>query len=224
MIARWLALIVLIAAIAVLSVLYARPLLGLPAATPTAARSLPAATSAAAPSSTFILRPTPTPSASAAPARTPSRTATTSCPPVPAGGRQGAFHPLADVRVAHQPDFDRVVLDFGQEASVQDDVPAFRIERASTFTAVSGQPVAVQGSAFWSVRTEGASQADRQGTVVYKGSRDIVPTTPLVRNVKLVEDFEAVMIWAIGLAQLECPRVSTLRSPLRLVIDFSAPP
>jgi hypothetical protein len=127
------------------------------------------------------------------------------------------------VRIAHQPGFDRVVLDFGQEASAQDDLPAFRIERASSFTAISGQPVPVQGSALWSVRADGASIADRSGNLSYKGPRDLDPTTTLVRDMKLVEDFEAVMIWGIGLARLECPRVSTLRSPLRLVLDFPEP-
>jgi hypothetical protein len=128
------------------------------------------------------------------------------------------------VRVGHQPGFDRVVFEFGQERSAQDDVPRFHIERASSFTAISGQPVAVQGSAFWSLRFEGASQADQSGNLVYKGSRDLDPSTALVRDVKLVEDFEAQLTWAVGLARLECPRVTTLRSPLRVVVDFPAPP
>lgn len=182
-------------------------LLGVPAQT-AAPRATPAATS-------------PLPAASPTP--TPARTPTTSCPPVPAGGREGGFHALSDVRVAHQPGADRVVFDFGQEASAQDELPAFGIERASSFTNVAGQPVRVEGSAFWSVRFDGASM-QREGRLVYQGPRDFDPTTPLVRDLKLVEDFEAVMTWAIGLERLECPRVTTLRSPLRLVIDYPTPP
>ena len=220
MIARAAVLIVLIAAIAVVSIVFARPLLGLPQASPSPTR---ASLGPASSTPVAVTSPTPAP-ASASPAPTAARTPTTTCPPVPAGGKTGGFHSLADVRVGHQPGFDRVVLDFGQETGAQDDLPAFRIERASSFIAISGQPVPMQGNALWSVRAEGASIADRSGSLSYKGPRDLDPTTTLVRDVKLVEDFEAVMIWGIGLARLECPRVSTLRSPLRLVLDFPEPP
>lgn len=223
MIIRLAALTVLIAVIVGLSVVFARPLLGLPAASPTAASPNPAASVAAAsPTVTFTLRPTPT--ATPTPSPTPVRTPTTTCPPLPAGGTATGFHSLTDVRVGHQPGFDRVVFEFGQESGPQDDVPRFHIERATSFTAISGQPVPVQGSVFWSIRFEGASQADQSGNLVYKGSRDLDPTTVLVKDVKLVEDFEAQLVWAIGLTQLECPRVTTLRSPLRVVIDLPAAP
>ena len=216
MIPRAALLIVLIAAIGAISVVFARPLLGLPEPTPRTPPKSPFPAPAVV-TSTSDARPSPS---AAQTTETPGRAPTTTCPPVPAGGKTGGFHSLADVRIGHQPGFDRVVLDFGQEASPQDELPAFRIERASSFTAISGQLVPLQGSAFWRVRADGASIADRSGSLAYKGPRDLDPTTTLVRDVKLVEDFEAVMIWAIGLARLECPRVSTLRSPLRLVLDF----
>jgi hypothetical protein len=220
MLVRVALLVLLVAAIVVVSSVFARPLLGLPEPTarpsPAAATPRPSAVVIPSPSGTLVAVQSPTP--------TPPRTPTTTCPPVPAGGKEGGFHSLIDVRIAHQPGFDRVVLDFGPEASAQDELPAFRIERASSFTAISGQPVPVQGSALWSVRADGASMADRSGNLAYKGPRDLDPTTTLVRDVKIVEDFEAVMIWGIGLARLECPRVSTLRSPLRLVLDFPEAP
>lgn len=220
MVARLLLLTVLIAVIVGLSVVFARPLLGLPAPTPSRAGGSPSPTAAAAsPTVTFVLAPTP--AASPSPSPTPTRPPTASCPPVPSGGRAAGFHSLTDVRVGHQPGFDRVVFEFGQEQGAQDDVPRYHIERATSFTAISGQPVPVQGNAFWSVRVEGASIADQNGNLVYKGPRDLDPTTTLVKDVKQVEDFEAQMVWAIGLARLECPRVTTLRSPLRLVIDLA---
>lgn len=222
MIIRSALLIVLIAAIAALSIVFARPLLGLPPASPSPTRPGPSPTVAAS-SPTVGVVVTPATTALPRPTPTPTRTPTTTCPPVPAGGRTGGFHSLVDVRVGRQPGFDRVVFDFGQEKNAQDDVPAFHIERASSFTAISGQPVPVQGTVFWSVRIEGASIADQSGNLVYTGPRDLDPTTALVRDVKQVEDFEAQMIWAIGLAQLECPRVTVLRSPLRLVIDLPNP-
>jgi len=213
---------VLIAVIATLAIVFARPLLGLPAATPAGspARAPVAATATA--TATVAVAPSPTRAASPSP--TPTRTPTTACSPIPAGGREGGFHSLTDVRVGHQPGFDRVVFEFGTEQSAQDDVPRFHVERATAFTNIAGQRVPVQGSAYWSVRFEGASQADRNGQLVYRGSRDLDPATRLVRDVRLIEDFEARLVWAVGLAQLECPRITTLRSPLRVVIDFPAPP
>jgi hypothetical protein len=215
LVARLVLLALLVGAIAVLSVAFGRELLGLPPRGASPSPSRPVAATATAGTSS--------PSANASASATAAATPTASCPPVAPGGRQSGLHSLRDLRVAHQPGFDRVVFDFGQEAGASDDLPAFRIERASSFTSISGQPVAVQGSAFWRVRFEGASIADQSGRLVYAGSRDIVPTTPLVREVKEVEDFEAVMIWAIGLARLECPVVMTLRSPLRLVVDLPTP-
>jgi len=213
---------VLIAVIAALSIVFARPLLGLPAATPGAspARSPVAATATPAP--TVAVLPTPAPTAS--PTTAPTRSPVTTCPPVPAGGRGGGFHSLTDVRVGHQPGFDRVVFEFGTEQSAQDDVPRFHVERATAFTNIAGQRVPVEGAAHWSVRFEAASQADQRGQLVYRGTRDLDPATQLVRDVKLIEDFEAQMVWAIGLARLECPRILTLRSPLRVVVDFPQSP
>lgn len=222
MVIRLALLAVLIAVIGTLSVVFARPLLGLPSATPSASVTAPAVatTATTAPASPA----TPGASASPSPSPSPTRTPTATCAPVAAGGRQGGFRSLSDVRVGHQPGSDRVVFEFGGEQGVQDDVPRFHVERATSFTNIAGQSVPVQGNAYWSVRFEGASQADQQGRLVYRGPRDLDPATPLVRDVKLIEDFEAQMVWAIGLARLECPRVTTLRSPLRVVLDFPSAP
>jgi hypothetical protein len=45
-----------------------------------------------------------------------------------------------------------------------------------------------------------------------------------VREVKLVEDFERVMTWGLGLERLVCAKVSQLASPVRLVVDLPTPP
>jgi len=42
--------------------------------------------------------------------------------------------------------------------------------------------------------------------------------------VRIVEDFEAVNRWAIGLDHLVCPSVLTLSNPVRVVLDFPTPP
>ncbi|MEK6620554.1 MAG: hypothetical protein AABZ26_06230 [Chloroflexota bacterium] len=188
-----------------------------PTATATAGPTRTAAATSPAPTATRTATPSPTPTASPSPV--------TSCPAVPPGGRAGRVHALRDIRVAHQPGFDRVVFDFGPEAvGEQDDVPSYAIERASEFRNTAGQIVPVQGNVHWAVRFQGASIAS-EGRLVYTGPSSIRPTsTTLVREVRLVDDFEAVMVWGIGLERLQCPRVTTLRSPLRLVVDLPAPP
>jgi len=213
--------LVVIVAVAVAAVAADRALFRPATIVPTPAPSGPLGIGSAPPA------PSASPAATTVPFTTPlpTRTPTASCPPVPEGGRpQAALHSLADVRVGHQPGFDRVVFDFGQESSASDDLPAFRVERASSFGNTAGFAVPVTGSALWSVRFEGASIANERGELAYKGPRDLDPTTQLVRDVKLVDDFEAVMVWGIGLERLECPRVTTLRSPLRLVLDFPSLP
>ena len=207
MVVRSLLLLALIGALVIVSVLFARPLLGLPSGTPSARPTTSA-------SATATLAASVSPTASLPPSATPTRTPTASCPPVAPGGGPRS-HALADVRVAAFGDADRVVFDFGPGASADDAVPAFTIERAVRFTNIAGQEVPVQGTAFWAVRFEGSD-----AHTAYAGPRDIQPGLTVVRNVKLVEDFEAVLIWAVGLSRLECPQVTTQRSPLRLVLDF----
>jgi hypothetical protein len=46
----------------------------------------------------------------------------------------------------------------------------------------------------------------------------------LIKEVRLVEDFERVMLWGVGLQRLVCPTLLALSSPVRLVLDFPTPP
>lgn len=189
---------------------------------------------AAAPSPTLApisAAPRPTTPASTAVAATapPARTAspglpaagptvpgagpTGTCPRL-AGGAAGGGGPLAAVRIAHQPGFDRVVFDFGPGP-----LPQYTIEQATSFVGPSGQTVPVQGNAHVGVRFNGA------GTMgSYPGPRSFQPATPLVREMKVVEDFEGVLVWGIGLERLVCPQLRILGGPVRLVLDFPTPP
>src|SRR5438094_495867 len=62
------------------------------------------------------------------------------------------------------------------------------------------------------------------GTESSPGSTDIKPLTPLIKQVKLVEDFERVLTWGAGLDHLACPKVLELAGPFRVVLDFPTPP
>jgi hypothetical protein len=191
--------------------------------TATASRS-PSPTTA--PSPTATVRPTTTAtSAPTAPATaSPGSTPATACPQLTGGGA-GNQAQLVAVRVAHQPGFDRLVFEFGQSTAPGPfGMPAYVVETATSLSGPSGQPVAITGNALFGARFQNASTQNPNGGASYNGSTDLKPTTPLIKNVKLVEDFERVMVWGIGLDHLACPAKLELSGPFRLVLDFPTPP
>ena len=176
------------------------------AATPTPTGTVPSATPVRTAVPTATTAPTATPSP--APAATPTAPPATSCPRLTGGiGPGGA---LAEVRLGSQSGFERVVFDFSAGA-----LPQYTIEQAVSFVAPSGQTVPVQGNTHISVRFNGAG-----GMGSYRGPTSFRPVSPLIREVKLVEDFEGVLVWGVGLERVSCPRILVLASPTRLVLDF----
>jgi hypothetical protein len=170
--------------------------------------------------------PAPTPSATATPTTSPGSTPNAACTPL-AGGSAVNRAILADVRIAHNPGFDRLVFEFAPSSGPGAyGVPPYRIEIASTFTATSGQQVRVDGNAFFGVNFQNADAHDpNTGKPALPTTKmDQKPGTPLVREVRLVEDFEATVRWAVGLDKLACPNVLTLAGPVRVVLDFPTPP
>ena len=105
-------------------------------------------------------------------------------------------------------------------------MPPFRIAVATSLSGPSGQPVPIDGSALIGVRFQNASTVNpSDGSRSYAGATSLKPTTtPLIKEVRLVEDFERVMLWGVGLQRLQCPTLLTLSSPVRLVLDFPTPP
>jgi hypothetical protein len=103
-------------------------------------------------------------------------------------------------------------------------MPAYVVEAATSLSGPSGQPVAIGGNALFSARFQNASTQNPGGTPSYTGGTDLKPTTPLIKEVKLVEDFERVLLWGTGLDHLACPKVSELSGPFRVVLDFPTPP
>jgi hypothetical protein len=196
-----------------------------PTATPTASASRtisPTATASAAASASTR----PTASATVAPtaAASPGSSPATACPRT-TGGNPSNQAQLVAVRVAHQPGFDRLVYEFGPSTAPGPfGMPGYTIETATSLAGPSGQPVTVSGSALFGARFQNASTQNLNGTPSYTGSNDLKPTTPLIKEVKIVEDFERVLLWGIGLDHLVCPKVSELAGPFRVVVDFPTPP
>lgn len=158
--------------------------------------------------------PSPTPSPTAIPSPT-STVAPTTAPPAIAcqratGGSSAGGGALGEVRLGSHPGFERVVFDFAAGA-----LPQYTIEQAVSFLAPSGQTIPVQGNTHISVRFNGAG-----GMGTYRGPTSFRPASALIREVKLVEDFEGVLVWGVGLERVSCPRILVLASPTRLVIDF----
>jgi hypothetical protein len=202
---------------------------------PTAATSQPTAastTTAPGPTATRTATAVPATSAPTTAAPSPTGTLTPGSPPATAcpertGGATTNQAQLTAIRIAHNPGFDRVVFEFGPStAPGVYGMPPFRVAVATSLSGPSGQPVPIEGNALFGVRFQNASTVNpADGSRTYTGPNSLKPTTtPLVKEVRLVEDFERVLVWGIGLQRLQCPTLLTLSSPVRLVLDFPTPP
>ena len=191
---------------------------------PSSTRASPTASRSPSPTATppATLSPTvqPTPTAEASPGSSPAA----ACPRA-TGGTANAQAQLVAVRIAHQTGFDRLVFEFGPSAAPGPfGLPSYSVEAASSLSGASGQPVQIAGSALFGVRFQNVSTRNPDNTPSYSGGTDLRPTTPLIKEVRLVEDFERVLAWGAGLDHLVCPKVSTLSGPFRVVLDFPTPP
>jgi hypothetical protein len=190
-----------------------------------------APTTAATPTRTATATPTtpvptintgPVPPSTASPGSSPA----TACPER-TGGSTNTQAQLTAIRIAHNPGFDRVVFEFGPStAPGVYGMPEYRVAVATTLSGPSGQAVPIEGNALFGVRFRNASTVNpADGSRSYTGANSLKPTTtPLVKEVRLVEDFERVLVWGIGLQRLQCPAILNLSGPVRLVLDFPTPP
>jgi hypothetical protein len=123
---------------------------------------------------------------------------------------------IADVRSAGQDGYDRVVFEF------TDTVPRYTVAYADPpFVATNDEEVDVAGEAFLQVRLEGTSSFNlNEGVPVYDGPSRVTSDTEVVTEVVDVDDFEALVIWVIGLTEQKPLVVTELDDPARLVIDI----
>jgi len=196
----------------------------LPAPSPTVPAASPALTLSPSPTrapTTPPATPSPSPSAPASPGSSPAP----ACPAL-IGGSTANQVQLTAIRIAHNSGFDRLVFEFGPStAPGAYGMPPYQVAVATSLGGPSGQPISIAGSALFSVRFQNASTVQPDGTTrTYTGATSIKPTTPLIREVRLVEDFERVLVWGVGLDKLACPQTLVLSSPVRLVLDFPTPP
>lgn len=191
--------------------------------TPTVpATTAASATAAPTPSRTTTSAPTTAlATAAVVPAVTgsPRVTASTACPTL-TGGSPLAAPRVAALRAAHNPGFDRLVIEFTEQA-----VPSYEIKSSSDiFGSPSGFSVRGDGNAFFSIRLSGEAYTDNAGQRSYPQPDPYRPGLPVIREVKLVTDFEGAVIFGVGLERAACPSLLVLASPPRIVLDFQSPP
>ena len=123
---------------------------------------------------------------------------------------------LNDVRSARHSNYDRVVFEFeGAE------LPTYRIEYIDkpVRSCGSGEVVPFAGDAWLSVRFSGANAHTDAGEPTVK-DRVRSPNLPIVKDLKLVCDFEAEVEWVMGVSSPNKYRVLELKRPTRLVVDI----
>lgn len=124
----------------------------------------------------------------------------------------------AYVRSARHEGFDRVVFEF-----LGDQLPSYKIEYIDKPVRAcgSGDVVPFAGDAWLSVRFSGA-QAHAPGgdaTIPVK-DRTQSPNLSVVKDLKMICDFEAEVEWVMGNSAPNRYRVLELSKPTRLVVDI----
>ena len=126
---------------------------------------------------------------------------------------------LTAVRTGDHTTFSRIVFDFDGDGT-----PMYEVgyESGPTFTGSGGgDPVAPNGAAFLVVRiVPGLTYDVDDFSPTYLGPTSFDPGLGSIVEISFVDDFEADMIWVIGLTGEEGFRVSTRIDPQRLVIDI----
>jgi len=186
--------------------------------------SCSAATTSTGPSGTSgSASPSATPSSTGSPS--PSLSPSPTGPPTGfscRGSQSGGATAAADwppegprvvaVRVGAHEGFDRIVFEFDGT------VPGYSITRQGTTFTLSpdGSSVTVAGTRALLVKIQ------PQDWLSYNGPQRFRAGLPFLREARIVENFEGIMQWGLGVAGTPCIRVTTLSAPPRLVIDIAA--
>ncbi len=124
----------------------------------------------------------------------------------------------ADVRTGGHECFERVVL----ELEGSGDLPGYQVryEADPILDSPRGGPVEVAGDATL-VLSVGAWMTSPEGAG-YQGPTEFVPTNvTIIRELQMLENFEGMTAWAIGLDRERDFRVFTLGDPVRIVVDIA---
>lgn len=170
---------------------------------------------AAVPSTPTVSSGVDTPAAANAAAN--AAPAASASPRVPAPA--GLF---VEMRAASHPGYERLVFEFGG-----DKPPPHRIQNVDEVRQdPTDKLISLQGKRFLVVVFDGAVldtarwENDPGKSRRYTGPERITPGLPLLKEVAISGDFEAVLSFGIGLSGEARMEVQELSSPARLVIDI----
>lgn len=152
-----------------------------------------------------------------APEKTPAEPARPAPPtPAPRPPRQiSGVAVLRDVRTGDQQTADRVVFEIAGA-----ELPEYNVEYVTRpIQCGSGLPVKMDGKAFLQVRLSPA-QAHTEAGVPTVAVLQRKVRLPVLKEIRSICDFEAEVIWVLGLAARKEFKVMELEGPTRLVIDI----
>lgn len=123
---------------------------------------------------------------------------------------------LRAMRTARHEQFDRIVLDFGP-----DPVPGYRIAYIDrpVRQCGSGHTVPLAGDGWLSITAEPAHAHTEEGQPTVS-ERERAPGLPVLLELKMICDYEAIVEVVAGVASPERYRAFVLPSPNRLVVDI----
>jgi hypothetical protein len=124
---------------------------------------------------------------------------------------------LKAVRTGKHESFDRVVFEFEG-----DTVPGYHIEHVDHPVRDCGQGavVPISGDGFLLIRMQPSNAHTEAGEASVQ-KRQQSPNLPVLKELKLICDFEADVQWILGLASPNRYRVLELTNPSRLVVDVA---
>lgn len=122
---------------------------------------------------------------------------------------------LTRVRTGKHEGFDRVVFEFAGNA-----VPGYHVEYVDkpVRNCGAGEVVPLAGQGFLLIRMQPAQAHTEAGVATIK-DRESAPNLPIIKELKLICDFEADVQWVAGLTSPNRYRVLELSNPARLVVD-----
>jgi hypothetical protein len=123
---------------------------------------------------------------------------------------------LKTVRTAAHENFDRVVFEFTESG-----LPGYRIEYVErpVRNCGAGEEVSVDGKAVLLIQMLPANAHTETDQVTAYPERERVLNLPVMKELKLICDFEADVQWILGVASPKRYRVMELLNPARLVVD-----
>lgn len=124
---------------------------------------------------------------------------------------------LRAVRTGRHESFDRVVFEFEGNA-----IPGYQIEYVDkpVRNCGEGAVVPISGDGFLMIRLQPSNAHTDAGQPSVQ-NRQQSPNLPVLKELKLICDFEADVQWILGLGSPNRYRVMELTNPSRLVVDIA---